>query len=114
MATVFGIGMDFDEQHFPVNKFGIAEVYQLDDFYQFVELFVDLLYQFFVAIGDKCQAGDGFVLGGGDIQVFDIETARGKETDDARECARLSLSWLRLQLGPKIISACPPPAGIIG
>ena len=30
MAALFGINIDFDEQHFPVNKFGIAQVHELD------------------------------------------------------------------------------------
>ena len=67
MAALFGIDIDFDEQHFPIDKFGIGEVYQLDNFDQFIELLVDLLNQFFIAISDERQAGNGFILRRGSL-----------------------------------------------
>jgi len=62
MTALFGIDIDFDEQHFPIDKFSVGKVYQLDDFDQFIELLVDLLNQFFIAIGDERQAGNGLIV----------------------------------------------------
>ena len=85
----FGIHGDSDEDQFAVHVFALAEIVQLEDVDEFVQLLDDLIQSGFVAMGDDGHAGGGGFLSGGDVEGFDVVAASAEEAGDAGEDAEL-------------------------
>jgi len=86
-----GLGVDRDahQNQFAINEIILPEIHHLQDVDQFVELFDDLIQGGVVAAGDDGHARGGGLLGGGDVEGFDIVAAAAEKAGDAREHAEL-------------------------
>lgn len=88
-GTGLGIGLHPDEDEFPIDIVGFAEVLDADDVHELVELLVDLIKHLVIAPHHDGHAGGFGVERRADVQGVYIETAAAEHTRDAGEDAEL-------------------------
>src|SRR5215469_12410854 len=92
---VCGVDAQLQQHEFPLQMLAAGHVQHVHHVHELVQLVGDLLNDEVRALRDQRQARDGGIVGGGNRERFDVVAARGEQTRDAREGARLVLQQNR-------------------
>lgn len=86
-GTGLGSGLDAAEDEFAIDVFFVAEVLDVDDIHELLELFVDLLEDFVIAADNDGHAGGAGIEGRAHVEGVDIEAASGEHAGHAGQNA---------------------------